>query len=192
MAQTSDNARPLWGGGGQYQAWADFLERWAAGEPADPTTLPPIAVSDFAGDGLARLSNRFTGALSRRLGSWAESLSRACAAETDEFAVARALAQARAGLLPIRALATHPGLPADFGARAKDMVDRTIRSAQDSLERQVESMLRAGYPANAVDARRRTVRDNSLTATIRACGDKPVDGWYVDPDAPRRRRVITD
>ena len=186
----------MWGGGGAYNIWVAFLDRWAAGEPADPTTLPPLIVEAFSGDGWERVVNRLSDAVSRRMQAWADSLSRAIGAARDEFGVARALTQAREGLRSVRAFTTHPGLPKNISAALLDMVDRQVRSMQDSLEEQVERQRRDGAPTTRVEARLRTIRDNALTA-VTAEQAPPIAGpatvaWAGDPAAPSRRRIIVD
>jgi hypothetical protein len=186
----------MWGGGGAYNMWVAFLDRWAAGEPADPTTLPPLIVEAFSGDGWERVVNRLSDAVSRRMQAWADSLSRAIGAARDEFGVARALTQAREGLRSVRAFTTHPGLPKDISGALLDMVDRQVRSMQESLEEQVERQRRDGAPTTRVEARLRTIRDNALTA-VTAEQAPPIAGpatvaWAGDPAAPSRRRIIVD
>jgi len=119
----------MWGGGGAYNAWADFLERWGAGERVDPAGLPCLNPADFKSDSWMRIVDRCTGALSDRLQRWGDAVNRAIAAARDEFGVAQALTQARDGLRAIRALPTHPGLPADLAARLGELVDRQDRKS---------------------------------------------------------------
>ncbi len=184
----------MWAGGGLYDRWVAFLQRWGAGESTDPASLPPLRKEDLPGDGWERLVNRLCTAISLRLQSWADALTRAVAESRDEFEVGRALGQGRGDLRQIRALAGHPGLPADVRDRLVDMVDRQIRSVQQGLDDQVGDMRRAGVDRRAVEARLRTVRDNPLTVLV---GDDPASSerggvalWSVDPSAPSRRRVI--
>ena len=184
----------MWGGGGHYNAWAALLDRWAAGEQADPATLPALRQEDLSGDGWERLTNRLTGALDQRMTAWAEALARAVSGAGDEFSRARALAQARNGLRPIRALAVHPGLPATLTAQLATLVDSQIRAVQDQLERQADRMRRAGARPAQVEASLRTVRDNSLVVAVAEAPTDPgyakTDSWYVDPTAPTRRRIV--
>jgi hypothetical protein len=185
----------VWANGGLYNDWVTFLDRWRAGEPVDPGGLPALAPEDFTGDSWERLVNHLTAALSQRLQSWADALTRALGASADEFVVARALTHARWGLQPIRALAGHPGLPADLTVRLLDAVDTQVRSAQRSLEDSVERMRRSGADRSAVEQRLRTVRDNALTGSGGpVAGGPPVgaDAWAADPSATPRRRVILD
>lgn len=186
----------IWGGGGLYQTWASFLERWAAGERLDSSSLPALRVEDFAGDTWSRLADRLTDALNRRLVAWAASLTNATAEARDEFGVARALANARLGLTPVRALATHAGLPPDLAKRLLAMVNSQVDSAQKSLEAEVDRMRRGGVSRDVVEGRLRTIRDNSLTAVSRqaappATATRP-DAWYVDPSAPSARRIVVN
>lgn len=183
------------GGGGLYQQWAGFLDRWAAGEQVDPASLPRVSPTDFNGDGFERLTNRLTVALSQRLEVWAKALTNATTGATDEFTVARALGHARWGLRPIRALAAHDGLPAELSARLLQAVDDQVRSAQHALEEQVEAMRRLGVDRQAVEARLRTIRDNRLTAVLAELPADPqaaVGGWATALSTSTRRRVIHD
>jgi hypothetical protein len=179
----------MWGGGGgQYDIWATFLERWAAGEDVDASGLPLLPPEAFTGDTWERLLNRINQAISRRLRLWAEALARAMNTAGDEFGVARALTQARDGLRRIRVLAAHPHLPPDLTTRLADLVDAQIRASQEAIERSVETMRRSGADRAAVEARLRTVRENSLLAVV--SGPAAMPAWAVDPSAPSRRRVI--
>jgi hypothetical protein len=184
----------LWGGGGLYERWAAYLDAWAAGQPVDPAGPPQLAADAFPGDTWQRLADRITEALSRRLRSWADALTRGVAEARDEFGVARALGHARWGLRTIRALAGHRGLPPDLRQRLLEVVDQQVRSAQQAIEDQIEAMRRGGADRTAVEARLRTVRLHTLTVVT---GEEPADtpdaarAWTVDP-APARRRVILD
>jgi hypothetical protein len=185
----------MWGGGGLYQTWTNVLDAWSTGEPADLGTLPRLDQSDFTGESWVRLTDRLTGAISRRLQTWADVLNRTMATAGDEFEVARALADARAGLLPVRALAGHPALPAELAQRLLDLVDDQIRKVQRTLEGEVQRLSREGAPRDLVERRLRTIRDNSLcvVAGQPLGGHGPgvqLDAWYVDPSASGRRRVV--
>ncbi|MGI5245919.1 hypothetical protein [Dactylosporangium sp. CA-139066] len=175
----------MWGDGGPYARWAAFLEQWSAGAPADPADLPALAPADLPPDGWERLGNRLSGAVSQRLQDWARALSAGLSGARDEFSVARALVQARGGLHPVRSLAAHPALPEDLRRRLAEIVDTSIASAQDQLERQVDGLRRGGAPKSVVDARLRTIRDNPLTAAAPAA--RP-DAW-LGATAGRRRVV---
>ncbi|MGI5152317.1 hypothetical protein ACQEVC_39090 [Plantactinospora sp. CA-294935] len=185
----------MWGGGGQYAAWASFLERWAAGEQVDPDTLPALEPADFPGDGWERLTNRISDALSRRLRSWSQALARSMTQSRDEFEAARALGHARWSLQPIRALAGHPGLPTELAGKLVEAVDRGVRAAQQSLVDDLDLARRAGLDERIVQARLRTVRDNPLTVLVgqpAEAGPPGPTGWYADPTRTTRRRIIAD
>ncbi|MFC9649533.1 hypothetical protein [Streptomyces sp. NPDC056937] len=210
----------LWAHGGTYETWAAFLADWAAGSGgaarthapsgthatsggrSDGAGLPPLRQEDFAADTWDRLRLRLTDALSARLQRCADALAAALGEAADEFSVGRALAQARSGLHPVRALANHPALPEDLRPRLLKMVDDATRSLQQDLERAVESMVSEGGDPRRIEARRRTLRDNPLTAVTSApppvpTADPPVStarpaatgGWSYDPTATGRRRV---
>ena len=184
----------MWGGGGHYNAWAGFLERWGRGEQLDPATLPSLRREDFQGDSWERLTNRISEALSQRLNGWQEAVTKGMTGATDEFGVARVLGHARWGLRPIRALAAHPGLPSELAEQLLAAVDRQVRSAQESLEDQIERSRRAGLDRRAAEALLRIVRDNDLTVVTTEdpadTGQRGVAAWAIDPAAQSRRRVI--
>jgi hypothetical protein len=185
----------LWGGGGgHYNEWADFLERWGAGEMLDASRLPLLPPEVFAGETWERFGKRLTGAVSDRLKSWSTALTRAMGEARDEFAVARTLTQARDGLRTIRALVAHPSLPPDVSQRLGSMVDSQIKSAQEMLEKSVFDAMRSSMSSRSLlEARLRTIRDNSLVVTTTEDGRRAAAGpsaWAFDPTAPAKRRVI--
>jgi hypothetical protein len=202
----------MWLTGGTYHAWAVFLDRWTVGDAAGIDDLPRVDPSELNAETLVRLTDRIFSALATRLQTWADRMTRAMAAESDEFSVGRALTQARQGLQAIRALAAHPALPDDLRGQLSDLIDRQIEAAQDSLETDCGRLASSGVPARIVEARRRTIRDNRLTAVLAdpssattagnsagsptgsPTGSTAVGGadWLGDPTAPRRRRVILD
>lgn len=193
----------LWGHGGAYQEWVEFLRRWAAFEPVDPGALPPVHEGAYDGDTMARLTRHLTQALGTRLQAWADTLVRAMEAATDEFSAGRELAQARIGLQSIRLLARHPGLPERLREQLTELVDRQVPDLQAQLERSLEEVARAdGADAYWVEQRRRTLRDNALTAVLGqdpaaapapSPARPPADAWAAyDPAAAPRRRVVTD
>jgi hypothetical protein len=181
----------VWAGGGAYQQWADALERWQAGDQVDLAALPELSPEDLTSDGFERLANRLASALSLRLQAWADALTRALGHAGDEFAVARALAHARWGLRPIRALAAHNRLPAELATQLLSLVDTEVRSAQQALDDQVEALFRSGADRRAVEARRRTIRDNPISVVTAedANTDQPTS-WPADPLSRPRRRII--
>jgi hypothetical protein len=177
-------SRSLWGGGGAYRAWGDFLERWAAGEPADPAGLPALAPADLPADTWQRLLARISAAVDRRLQGWADALTAALDEAADEFSVGRALAQSRTGPQAVRSLLAHPGLPEDFRTRMAAVIDEHMARLQQDLERSLDRAVTDGLDPRLAEARRRTIRDNPLTAAAPAA-------WSYDPAAGGRRRVIT-
>ncbi|HTJ32167.1 MAG TPA: hypothetical protein VL738_02960 [Dactylosporangium sp.] len=181
----------MWGDGGPYARWAAFLEQWSTGAPVDPAGLPALAQADLPPDGWERLGNRLTEAISLRLKDWARALTAGLGVARDEFTVARTLMQARAGLDTVRRLAAHPALPADLRDQLVAIVDRSIKSAQEQLERQVDGMRRARVPQSQVDARLRTIRDNSLTAVTAApaAAAQPQSDAWLGASATRRRVI---
>jgi hypothetical protein len=168
------------------------LRRWGAGEHVDASALPALSTEDFDPDQWVRLADRLGEALTQRLTSWARGLARAVSEARDEFEVGRALTQARTGLRAIRAVAAHPGLPADVTRMFVESVDVQVRSAQRMLEQQAEDLRRTGTDRAAVEARLRTLRSNALTSVLDgrdAFGQGGFDPWLSRPE-PSRRRVI--
>lgn len=184
----------LWGDGGAYQAWVDFLRRWAAREPVDPAALPVLTDGQYDAATWVRLSAHLTGALNDRLVAWADSLVRALDHARDEFSYGRELAQARAGLREVRAVAAHPGLPEELRTELLRLVDRQIPHVQEQLEHQLEEEARRGTDQRLLERRRRTLRDNALTGVLGtappATATAP-DPWAADvPGSPPRRRIV--
>jgi len=183
-----------WGHGGPYETWVDFLRRWAAEENPDLDALPPLAQDDFPGETWERFALHLGEALDLRLKSWAGRLTEALLAAPDEFSAGRELAQARAGLLTVRAVAGHPGLPESHRRRFRELVDGQIKDLQQQLERRLDDLAAAnGSDPRWVERRRRTLRDNALTATLTPSAAGSADPWARTHTADRpRRRVITD
>ncbi|MGW5868156.1 hypothetical protein ACWFRJ_39095 [Streptomyces sp. NPDC055239] len=187
----------LWGDGGAYGAWVEFLRRWAEFEDVDPAALPAITEEQYDGATVQRLTVHLGGALDRRLKSWAGKLTLAMGSAHDEFSFGRELAQARAGLQSVRALAGHPGLPEKLRTAMTDLVDRQIPQLQDQLERFIDDAVRQGGDPRGLEERRRTLRDNALTGVLAQGPPPPAartapDPWAYDPAAAPRRRVIPD
>ncbi|MFE6163688.1 hypothetical protein ACFQ7F_32775 [Streptomyces sp. NPDC056486] len=187
----------LWGDGGAYQAWVEFLRRWAEFDDVDPAGLPAITEEQYDGATVQRLTGHLGSALDRRLTSWAGKLTLAMGSAQDEFSFGRELAQARAGLQSVRAMAGHPGLPQKLRTAMTELVDRQIPQLQDQLERFIDDAVRRGGDPRGLEERRRTLRDNALTGVLAqgppppATGARP-DPWAYDPAATPRRRVIPD
>lgn len=193
----------LWGHGGDYQTWADHLRRWgeegAAGTAEAAARLPRLRQEDYHHETWVRLVNQLTGAVDRRLRSWADALTAALEEAADEFAAGRALVQSRTGLDAIRALAAHPSLPQDLREQLGKLVAGQIGSLQQQLEDQLNRAERSGADRQFIDGRRRTLRDNPLTTAgagtgtgSAAAAPAPGEGWSYDPAGPARRRIMTD
>jgi hypothetical protein len=187
----------LWGDGGAYQTWVELLRRWAEFDDVDPALLPSIGEEQYDGATVQRLTAHLGSALDRRFKSWAEKLTLAMGTARDEFSFGRELAQARAGLQSIRALAAHPGLPEKLRTAMTELVDRQIPQLQDQLEQYVDDAVRRGGDPRALEERRRTLRDNALTGVLAQGPPPPATGaapdpWAYDPAAAPRRRVIPD
>ncbi|MEV7780951.1 hypothetical protein [Kitasatospora sp. NPDC088351] len=176
--------------GGEYQRWADYLERWSEGAPEDPDGLPALDPARYPADTLARLAGRISEALGARLQGWSDALVSALNATGDEFAFGRALTQARTGLHRIRALAAHPGLPEDLRTRLTATVDEQVRRVQEDLERGLDRRSAAGRDPGWVEQRRRTLRDNPLTAVLAQRPPADPAGWAYDHAAAPGRRVV--
>lgn len=182
----------MWSSGGAYNAWADYLELWAAGESPDDSQLPKLEPGDFTVDTWQRFGDRLVEAVSRRLHTWSAALSHAVGATSDEFSVGRALSQSREGLRSVRRLAAHPSLEPELRGKIARLVDDQIRDAQRLLEEQVNRISHDG-----ADLRRRTIRDNPLTAVLSEPVTTPGSsslspGWLTEPGARTVRRIIVD
>ncbi|MBG0852846.1 hypothetical protein I2W78_13595 [Streptomyces spinoverrucosus] len=185
------NTHSYWGHGGPYETWVDFLHRWAAAEPADPAGLPPLSQDDFPGETWERFTLHVGEALDKRLKHWDRHLTQALLAAPDEFSAGRALAQARAGLQEVRAVAGHPGLPETLRTKFTELVESQITDFQSQIERHLDNLAATnGADLRWLDQRRRTVRDNALTARPTT---PTADPWAQAHTVDRpRRRVVTD
>ncbi|HWG28498.1 hypothetical protein [Actinospica sp.] len=177
-----------------YQEWAAYLERWSEGGQVDPSALGPLDQEAFAGDTWRRLTDRFTGALSRRLELWQASLGRSTSAAADEFEYGRALQQSRTGLRAIRTLAADERLPEELRTGLTGIVDGAVTSMQEQLEKRVDRLRGTGDANRRAEARLRTLRENPLTAVIggtvveNPAAVPPPASAATDPfDTPRRR-----
>jgi hypothetical protein len=193
----------VWGDGGAYAAWAAYLERWQKDLGTADDALPPLAQADFATDTWIRLTNRLIDAINGRLRLWSDALTADLGRATSEFAAGRSLGQARIGLQTLLRLVDHPGLPADLREQLRGLVERQITSLQRSLTDSLERQAASGGPREAIEARRRTLRDNPLTAVLTAPASAapapgaPVvaptaDPWAYDPSQPPRRTLAID
>nr|WP_239158445.1 hypothetical protein [Streptomyces sp. SID13726] len=169
------------------------MRRWAAAEAVDPAALPVLVEAEFPGDTWERFALHLGDALNRRLRDWAERFLAAMTATTDEFSAGRALTQAREGLRSVRALAAHPGLPESTRTRFTELVDTQIQDLQVQLERTLDNLATAGTTdLRWLEQRRRTLRDNLLTAVVQPTKPAAPDPWSAPPAGVPRRRVITD
>jgi hypothetical protein len=193
----------MWGDGGAYAAWATYLERWSKDLGTPDDGLPTLAQADFAPETWVRLTNRIIDALNARMRLWSTALTTDLGQAATEFAAGRALGQARTGLASLMRLAGHPGLPADLREQLRAVVEQQVTSVQRSLEDSLQRQAAAGGPRAAIEARRRTFRDNPLTAVLggppaAAPGTPSVppapaaDPWAYDPTAPPRRTLAID
>lgn len=189
----------MWGDGGTYGAWSSYLRTWskALGTP-DGSRLPAVAPADFTPETWVRLTDQIVDALNARLRLWSDAVSTDVSAATSEIAAGRALVHGRVGIGAVLGLADHPSLPADLRAQLRALVEQQIRSMQRSLEDQLDRLGRQGATRDQVEQRRRTFRDNALTAVLSAgpaasAVPAGVDAWAAaDVTAPRRRRLAVD
>jgi hypothetical protein len=192
----------VWGDGGAYAAWTAFLQRWGADLRVGDEPLPSLAREDFQPDTWVRLTNHLVDAVNGRFRLWGTALTADIGRAESEFAAGRALANARVGLLSVLRLVQHPSLPPDLREQLTGMAGQQISSLQDSLERQMDRMAAGAGGRAAVEARRRTLRENPLTAVLSPptpVGPAPptaaapaADPWAFDPTARSRRTLAVD
>lgn len=180
--------RTRWGGESTYQIWARTLEEWAVGRRTDPLQLPPLSADDLPADTWQRLLARIASAVDRRLQSGLDLMVREVNDAADEFSVGRALTRGRDVLRSVRSVITHASLPADFRGRMAILMDEHTQRLQEDLERGVQSLLADGADPQAVETRRRTLRDNPLTAVLSEPSAPPPVGWYEPTGG---RRIVT-
>ena len=118
----------LWGHGGSYSDWADFLDRWAVADRPLPDRPPALAVDDFDGPTWTRLMLRIQDAVNTRLGRWSDSLVRQLNEAADEFSWGRALTNARVGLRTLLELSSMPELTPDIRDHLRKQIEGVITS----------------------------------------------------------------
>jgi hypothetical protein len=189
----------VWGDGGAYGAWAAYLDQWSSNlAPSDGAGLPVVAREDFAPQTWVRLTDRILDAINGRLRLWSTAVGTDLSVADSEFAAGRALVNGRVGITAVLALAEHPSLPSDLREQLRRLVEQQIRSVQQSLEEQIDRLDQQGVPRMQVEQRRRTLRDNPLTAALAAPAytgppAPPADPWAaVDITQPRARRLAID
>ncbi|MET7650929.1 MULTISPECIES: hypothetical protein [unclassified Streptomyces] len=178
------------GGASPYRTWADFLEHWARGDrPDGPGDLPRLDPGDLPADAWQRLLVRVRTAVEERLQQGLDAMVRDVNAARDEFTAGRALTRGRVTLRSVRTLLHHPCLPEDFRDPVLRAVDTQVQALQDNLEQGLARRLADGDDPRAVEARRRTYRDNPLTAVLAdAPPTAPVPA--AAPDVGGRRRIV--
>jgi hypothetical protein len=176
---------------GGYAEWADYLAGWGDGGAPDGSALGPLDPKDFASDTWRRITDRFTDALSRRLGVWHKAFAKAAAhAAGDEFEYGRALQQGRDGLVPVLGLTGDPRLPEELRSGLTTLIENKIADMQQQLERDVDRLRDRGDSARVAEARLRTLRDNPLTAVVTGVRAGVVDPHAVPPAGLPTKRVI--
>lgn len=184
----------MWGYGGAYSDWADFLERWAVAEQMLTDRPPALDPDDFDGPTWTRLMLRIQDAVNTKLGRWSDALVRQLGEATDEFSWGRALAQSRVGLRTILGLASMPELPTEVRDRLRAQFDGTIRATQTTLEDSAQRDLR-GPRARDAEMRLRQLRQNPLTGALSPVRVEPGQTYPALAPAPgsgRRRTIIID
>lgn len=151
----------MWGHGGVYAEWVTYLDRFARGQEAGLSLPPRIEPGDLDSDTMARLGNHLHDALSGRIDSWVAALNRAINTASGEFALGRALAQGRDGLRSLLAFADHAPLPEELRGQLRQIVERQVRTAQESLEQDVGRVT-----TQHSERMLRIVRENRLTAVL--------------------------
>ena len=177
----------MWGHGGRYADWAEFLEGWARGGIGMERVPGELVQEDFDSATWQRLLARVQNAVEARTTSWSSALSAALGAASDEFSMGRALTQSRSGLCALRDLASVPGLPGDLRQQLGSQIDGQIRSLQQNLEDQASHLRAAGQFALA-ETYLRAIRDNKLTDTLvkAPLAASVCDPWELSAEPGRR------
>jgi hypothetical protein len=186
----------MWGYGGAYSDWGDFLERWAFANQPLADRPPALDPEDFDGPTWTRLMTRIQDAVNTRLGRWSDSLVRQLNEATDEFSWGRALTHARVGLRTLLGLASMPELPKEVRDRLGAQLEGAITATQKTLEDAAHRDLR-GPQARDAEMRLRQLRQNPLSGAF-----NPGLAESVPPNFPvstppasgggRRRAIIID
>jgi hypothetical protein len=182
----------MWGYGGAYSDWGDFLERWAVADRPLTDRPPALDPEDFDGPTWTRLMTRIQDAVNTRLGRWGDALGRQLNEATDEFSWGRALTQARVGLRTLLGLASMTELPKEVRERLAAQLEGSIKATQKTLEDAAQRDLR-GPQARDAEMRLRQLRQNPLTGALsadRVASDHPSFPAAAPPTASSGRRAI--
>lgn len=192
----------MWGDGGAYAVWVGYLKRWGADLRTADEPLPALQQQDFAPETWVRLTNHIVDAVNGRLRAWTEAFVADVSSARSEFAYGRGLVSARTGLTSVLRLVDNPALPADLREQLRGQVERQVTSMQQSLEKEVAELERQGWSRAEAETRRRSVRDNPLTADLTAPPAPAQPAAVLPPDAPDpwaqdltgrpRRRLVID
>jgi hypothetical protein len=186
----------MWGDGGHYGAWADYLERWTESGQRPSERPPALDRGDFDSATWARLMLRIQDALNTKLQRWSDALVRHMGEARDEFTWGRALSQAREGLRSIIGLGLLPELPEEIRDQLRKQIEGTISSTQQTLEDDAQRDLRGPY-ANDAEIRLRQLHANPLntaisTANTIGSATEPLIPPPGLPGGGRRRQIIID
>jgi len=196
----------MWGHGGLYSDWANYLEQWGADSRPLPARPPALDERDFDPDTWTRLIMRVQEALNERLERWSKALVRHLAEAVDEFSWGRALAQSREGLRAVLEMCNSPGLPPGVVEALTNQVHGVIRTNQETLEADAARDL-SGRTSRDAEMRLRQLRRNPLTAVLTefsppgAVAEAPVSTTWGQPVPAEptgggppgsRRRIIID
>lgn len=193
----------MWGHGGLYGDWCDYLQRWATALRALDERPPALAREDFDSDTWVRLMVRIQDAVNVRLSRWSDGLLRHLGEARDEFSWGRALSQARDGLRTILALCDLDELPSEVRDSLSAQIKGVITSSQQQLEDDAQRDLR-GSNARDAEMRLRQLRRNPLTAALiaqpatfaSAFGQTTAQAFGPLPGAPegsgRKRQILID
>lgn len=187
----------LWGDGGLYAAWCDYLDRWSTATRALDQHPPPLRPEDFESSTWERLLTRIQDAVSSRLDRWSATLVRSTSAAADAFTFGRALIQAREGLRLILALTELEELPELLANELRKQIAQVITSAQQQLLDQAQRAERLDVGGSSgAGLQLGQIRSNPLTAVLteRTLGAdaSPSPAQAPTPGGRRGRTIIFD
>lgn len=151
-----------------YEDWVRALRSWRQDPLTEMRQLPPLDASSFPPATYQRFVNHLNSAINDFMKRWQAQLSSMLGAATSDHARARALIDARVGLVERLNLARHPGLPEEVRKQLTMQAESDIRSLQAQLETEATHVVAVSSSSNRPqrEATLRLIRDNALTAVL--------------------------
>ena len=176
----------------RYDTWIRALRQWRADPMVDMSQLPKLDASSFPPATYQRFVAHLNDAINRFMQRWEKQLNQGLETATSDHAVARALVNARVGLVERIKLAQHPSFPPEIREQLLNQAATDITSLQKQLEDAAVRSGRSAVASNRLssEATLDLFRRNPLTAVLDP--NYSVDGVINDVEMQRSQRAEAD